>query len=97
MKRKLARNVTLCSATEQLTPPMLRGLSLYRALSDAHFSLAVAYVYRASEKDEVEDPLAEKKNALQQYKLAREVLNRAMSFRSCSVPVNVIFLLSSPL
>jgi hypothetical protein len=81
MKRKLVRNLTIFTATEQLIcHPCCASCLLYRALSDAHFSLAVAYVYRASEKDEVEDPLAEKKNALQQYKLAREVLNHTASF-----------------
>jgi hypothetical protein len=37
----------------------------------------VAHVYNASEKDAVEDPLEEKKKALDHYKQAREVCGRA--------------------
>ena len=43
-------------------------------LSDAHFSLAVAYVYYSSDKDSgVEDPVDEKRKALAHYRKAREV------------------------
>lgn len=41
------------------------------AVSDSHFSLAVAYIYNAAE-DTVEDPLSEKKKALVHYNKARE-------------------------
>jgi hypothetical protein len=36
----------------------------------------VAHIYNASEKDAVEDPLEEKKKALDHYKQAREVRGR---------------------
>ncbi len=38
-----------------------------------HFSLAVAHVYNASEKDSGVEPLKEKKSALEHYTLARDV------------------------
>lgn len=41
------------------------------AVSDSHFSLAVAYIYNAAE-DTVEDPVSEKKKALAHYNKARE-------------------------
>jgi hypothetical protein len=45
-----------------------------REVSDAHFSLAVAYIYNSSEKDGVElVPLDEKKKALAHYQHARKV------------------------
>lgn len=51
-----------------------------RALSDTHFSLAVAYIYNASEKDTgVVDPIDEKKKALVHYKKAHEVTETTMA------------------
>lgn len=41
------------------------------AVSDSHFSLAVAYIYNAAE-DTVEDPVSEKKKALVHYNKALE-------------------------
>jgi len=43
----------------------------FSAVSDSHFSLAVAYIYNAAE-DTVEDPLSEKKKALVHYNKALE-------------------------
>jgi len=44
-----------------------------RMISDTHFSLAVAYVYNASEKDTDVDPVQEKLKALSHYKKSLEV------------------------
>jgi nuclear autoantigenic sperm protein len=44
-----------------------------RMISDTHFSLAVAYVYNASEKDSDVDPEQEKRKALSHYKKSQEV------------------------
>lgn len=46
-----------------------------RMISDTHFSLAVAYVYNASEKDSGVDPEQEKMKALSHYKKSQEVSN----------------------
>jgi hypothetical protein len=53
-----------------------------RALSNIHFLIAIAYIYRAAEKSNI-DPLQDKREALEHYQLSKEV--RAVFLSSISI------------
>ena len=59
-----------------------------RMISDTHFSLAVAYVYNASEKDSDVDPEQEKMKALSHYKKSQEVSNSY----ECTVRAGIMYI-----
>lgn len=55
-----------------------------RALSNIHFLIAIAYIYRAAEKSNI-DPLQDKREALEHYQLSKEVLCKKLEIDGDSI------------